>query len=101
MDKREGQTRRTNLRGKAPFDRKRTYDSDRRSDKTEGVVYTDVSSALKSAGVEIPAANYVGGLGGRSIYKTDIEKIYEELLAGTAKVGEASFVNLRRDICGA
>ncbi len=67
----------------------------------EGVVYTDVSSALKSAGVEIPAANYVGGLGGRSIYKTDIEKIYEELLAGTAKVGEASFVNLRRDICGA
>ena len=44
---------------------------------------------------------YVGGLGGRSIYKTDIEKIYEELLAGTAKVGEASFVNLRRDICGA
>lgn len=67
----------------------------------EGVVYTDVCSALKSAGVEIPAANYVGGLGGRSIYKTDIEKIYEELLAGTAKVGEASFVNLRRDICGA
>ena len=58
-------------------------------------------SALKSAGVEIPAANYVGGLGGRSIYKTDIEKIYEELLAGTAKVGEANFVNLRRDICGA
>ena len=51
--------------------------------------------------VEIPAANYVGGLGGRSIYKTDIEKIYEELLAGTAKVGEANFVNLRRDICGA
>ena len=67
----------------------------------EGVVYTDVCSALKSAGVEIPAANYVGGLGGRSIYKTDIEKIYEELLAGTAKVGEANFVNLRRDICGA
>ena len=35
LDKREGQARRTNLRGKAPFDRKRTYDSDRRSDKTE------------------------------------------------------------------
>ena len=67
----------------------------------EGVVYTDVCSALKSAAVDVPAANYVGGLGGRSIYKTDIEKIYEELLAGTAKVGEASFVNLRRDICGA
>ena len=59
------------------------------------------STRAKSAGVEIPAANYVGGLGGRSIYKTDIEKIYEELLAGTAKVGEANFVNLRRDICGA
>ena len=56
---------------------------------------------LKSAGVEIPAANYVGGLGGRSISKADIEGIYTELLNGSAKVGEANFVNLRRDICGA
>ena len=67
----------------------------------EGVVYTDVCSALKSAAVDVPAANYVGGLGGRSISKTDIEGIYTELLNGSAKVGEANFVNLRRDICGA
>ena len=67
----------------------------------EGVVYTDVCSALKNAGVGTPVANYVGGLGGRSIYKTDIEKIFEELLSGSVKTGEANFVNLRRDICGA
>ena len=67
----------------------------------EGVVYTDVCSALKSAAVDVPAANYVGGLGGRSISKADIEGIYTELLNGSAKVGEANFVNLRRDICGA
>lgn len=48
----------------------------------EGVVYTDVCSALKSAAVDVPAANYVGGLGGRSISKTDIEGIYTELLNG-------------------
>lgn len=66
-----------------------------------GVVYTDVCAAMKNAGLTLPAANYVGGLGGRSISKTDIEGIYTELLNGTAKVGEANFVNLRRDICGA
>ena len=64
----------------------------------EGVVYTDVCSALKTFGVNVPAAGYVGGLGGRSISKTDIEGIYTELLDGSAKVGEANFVNLRRDI---
>ncbi len=64
----------------------------------EGVVYTDVCSALKTLGVDVPAAGYVGGLGGRSISKTDIEGIYTELLNGSAKVGEANFVNLRRDI---
>lgn len=48
LDKRKGQTRRTNLRGKAPFDRKRTYDSDRRSDKQS--VSTDREN-LRSVGI--------------------------------------------------
>lgn len=67
----------------------------------EGVVYTDVQSALQRAGVQIPVMNYVGGLGGRSISKEDIGAIYDELLAGRYDNSEVHFVNLRRDICGA
>ena len=64
----------------------------------EGVVYTEVNSAMKKAGLDIPTSNYVGGLGGRSIYKTDIEKIFNGLLDGTAVNGNVEFINLRRDI---
>ena len=67
----------------------------------EGVVYTDVQSALLRSGLNIPAVNYVGGLGGRSISKTDIGGIYDDLLAGKYDNSEVHFVNLRRDICGA
>ena len=67
----------------------------------EGVVYTDVNSALKSLGVNVPTANYVGGLGGRSISKTDIAGIFDNLLSGKLDSTNVEFVNLRRDICGA
>ncbi len=67
----------------------------------EGVVYTDVNSAMKARNVNVPTANYVGGLGGRSISKEDIGKIYDALLAGNTDSTTAEFVNLRRDICGA
>jgi len=67
----------------------------------EGTVYTNVCSALETAGVKLSAASYVGGLGGRSISKEDIGVIYDELLSGNQKRGEVEFVNLRRDICGA
>ena len=66
----------------------------------EGTVYTNVCSALKSAGSRAPAADYIGGLGGRSISKGDIKEIFEELEAGKYQPGEVKFVNLRRDICG-
>lgn len=66
-----------------------------------GVVYTDVCAALKNANSNVPVANYVGGLGGRSISKENISEIFDQLLAGNVKPGEASFMNLRRDICGA
>ena len=67
----------------------------------EGVVYTDVNSAMKARNVNVPTANYVGGLGGRSISKEDIAKIYDALLAGNTDAKAVEFVNLRRDICGA
>lgn len=67
----------------------------------EGVVYTDVNSAMKAQNVSIPTANYVGGLGGRSISKEDIGKIFDGLLSGDLDSKNVEFVNLRRDICGA
>ena len=66
----------------------------------EGVVYTDVNSSLKARNMSVPTANYVGGLGGRSISKDDIAKIFDALLAGEVNAECAEFVNLRRDICG-
>ncbi len=45
----------------------------------EGTVYTNVNSALQKAGINIPAANYIGGLGGKNISPQEIENIFEEL----------------------
>ncbi len=67
----------------------------------EGVVHTNVNSALKEWNVTVPTANYVGGLGGRSISKADIAGIFDGLLSGSLNASETAFVNLRRDICGA
>ena len=67
----------------------------------EGVVYTNVNSALKEQGLSVPTANWVGGLGGRSISKEDIQGIFDQLLSGRLEGTQTAFVNLRRDICGA
>lgn len=67
----------------------------------EGVVCTNVNSALKARNIPVPTADFVGGLGGRSISKEDIGGIFEQLLSGQVNGAETVFVNLRRDICGA
>ena len=48
----------------------------------EGTVYTNVLSALHKAGIAIPTANYVGGLGGKNISAGDIRQIFEDLSQG-------------------
>ena len=48
----------------------------------EGTVYTNVVSALHKAGIAIPTANYVGGLGGKNISAEDIRQIFEDLSQG-------------------
>jgi pyruvate ferredoxin oxidoreductase alpha subunit len=63
----------------------------------EGAVFSDVNSALRENNVSAKSYNYVGGLGGRSIAKSDIENIYNALLAGEGS-DEVQFVNLRKDI---
>ena len=48
----------------------------------EGTVYTNVVSALHKAGIVLPTANYVGGLGGKNISAEDIRQIFEDLSQG-------------------
>lgn len=45
----------------------------------EGVVYTNVLSALHKAGVDIKVSNYVGGLGGRNISADEIREIFTSM----------------------
>ena len=66
----------------------------------EGTVYTNVNSALKERGFETPIANYIGGLGGRSISKENLSGIFDALLTRDINVESPIFINLRRDICG-
>ncbi len=50
----------------------------------EGTVFTNVNSALHSAGVTVPAYNFIGGLGGRNISHQNIIEIFEKIQSGTA-----------------
>ena len=45
----------------------------------EGTVHTNVVSALHKAGIVLPTANYVAGLGGKNISAEDIRQIFEDL----------------------
>lgn len=67
----------------------------------EGAVFSDVNSGLKQNQVNVPAYNYIGGLGGRSISKEDIEGIFAELENGTADASQPKFINLKEEICNA
>lgn len=51
-----------------------------------GTVYTNVTSALQQAGLNIPAYNFIGGLGGRNISHADITDIFEKTEHGTERV---------------
>lgn len=44
----------------------------------EGTVFTNVNSALKKAGLNIPNQNYIGGLGGKNISKEEIQSIFDD-----------------------
>ena len=51
-----------------------------------GTVYTNVTSALQQFNVNIPAYNFIGGLGGRNISHADITDIFEKTERGTERV---------------
>ena len=45
-----------------------------------------MTSALQQAGLDLPAYNFIGGLGGRNISHTDIEHIFEQIENGAERV---------------
>ena len=49
---------------------------------SEGTIYTNVASALHKAGLSVPSANYIGGLGGRNISPEEIRRIFTDLAEG-------------------
>ncbi len=52
----------------------------------EGTVYTNVNSALHTAGVRTVTSDYIGGLGGKSISGNDIRHIYDRMMSGVSEV---------------
>ena len=52
----------------------------------EGMVFTNVNSALLQAGISIPSYNFIGGLGGRNISREDVTDIFERIESGTERV---------------
>lgn len=52
----------------------------------EGTVFTNVNSALKKSGVNIPVSDHIGGLGGQDISRADIENIFENMKKGLSDV---------------
>ncbi len=52
----------------------------------EGTVYTNVNSALQKSAISIPSYNFIGGLGGKNISRSDIEDIFFKTIRGTERV---------------
>ena len=59
-----------------------------------GTVFTNVAAALHDADVNIPAYNFIGGLGGRNISHADIEEIFAKTERGTDRV---NFIGIEVD----
>ena len=52
----------------------------------EGMVYTNVNSALKKQNIHITTSNYIGGLGGKNISEAEIENIFGDIESGKTDV---------------
>lgn len=52
----------------------------------EGTVFTNINSALHGAKLQVPSYNFIGGLGGRNISRSDIENIFSAIENGAERV---------------
>ena len=50
----------------------------------EGTVFTNVNSALQQAGNSVPTMNFIGGLGGDDITESQMDAMFDELIAQAA-----------------
>jgi pyruvate ferredoxin oxidoreductase alpha subunit len=58
-------------------------------------LYSEIKSSLYEMEEKPKIKSYVYGLGGRNIFETDLEKVYEELLSGDFNHLEVSYIGLR------
>jgi len=61
----------------------------------QGAVFSEVSAALQQGGLTPRMQNFVAGLGGRDISKSDIEKMYTQLLTPNHSLENVFFTGLR------
>ena len=47
--------------------------------KLEGPLYEDITSAMYTQKINIPAINYSYGIGGRDVTEMQIESVYKDL----------------------
>ena len=60
----------------------------------EGTVFTNVNSALKKAGLNIPNQNFIGGLGGKNISKEEIQSIFDDLSSEKKLSSKVKFLGI-------
>ncbi|MEI7542811.1 MAG: transketolase C-terminal domain-containing protein [bacterium] len=63
-----------------------------------GPVATEVKAGLFDAGVKVPLASYIYGLGGREIFLEDLKNVYRELkniAEGKSKPEQAKYIGLK------
>ncbi len=58
-------------------------------------LYSEIRNALFESVKKPKLQSYVFGLGGKDIFKSDIEKVFEELLAGNVNSEEQRYIRLR------
>ncbi len=58
-------------------------------------VYTEVRNALFESENKPKLQSYIYGLGGKDIFKSDIKKVFEELLSGDVNPEEQRYIRLR------
>jgi pyruvate ferredoxin oxidoreductase alpha subunit len=62
-----------NIKAVAVLDRSESFSAE------GGPLYTEIKATLYDSGINPMAVNYIYGLGGRDIYTTDINKVFEDL----------------------
>jgi pyruvate ferredoxin oxidoreductase alpha subunit len=62
----------------------------------EGTVATNVKSALSKTGITMPVLDFIAGLGGRSITRTDVRKAFADLERSRTggEIEATQFVNM-------